>query len=213
MTENQRDRVVHPDGLAVIRKNSTGAMTDFDVTSQRCREPSDSHAELCEEIGGMKSVNSMLCQALKSLTLHARTTGGTAGPDAALMLACEKAEHALSIGGIGKSYMEGADAASEQIRRTDMIHCSCGDAYPSTSYGAGFIDGSGMCPNCDAAIPARDIPAPPDSEVEALRKDAERYRWLRRRIAVSQLSVPGAECSNTVDGIDSGIDAAMERIQ
>lgn len=40
-------------------------------------------------------------------------------------------------------------------------------------------------------------------------KDADRYRWLRSRIAVSQLSVLGAECSNTVDGVDSGIDAAM----
>lgn len=47
---------------------------------------------------------------------------------------------------------------------TNMVHCACGDAYPSTSYGAGFIDGSGMCPNCDAAIPARDIPGPPAAE-------------------------------------------------
>ena len=47
------------------------------------------------------------------------------------------------------------------------------------------------------------------AEVEALRKDAERYRWLRLRIAVSQLSVLGAECSNTVEGVDAGIDTAM----
>lgn len=38
-------------------------------------------------------------------------------------------------------------------------HCACGDIYPVGSYGAGFIDGSGMCPNCDAAIPAQDIAA------------------------------------------------------
>lgn len=35
--------------------------------------------------------------------------------------------------------------------------CPCGDEYPAHSYGAGFIAGSGMCENCDAAIPARDI--------------------------------------------------------
>lgn len=47
------------------------------------------------------------------------------------------------------------------------------------------------------------------AEVEALRKVLQRYRWLRLRIAVSQLSVLGAECSNTVEGVDAGIDAAM----
>lgn len=40
-------------------------------------------------------------------------------------------------------------------------------------------------------------------------KNANRYLWLRSRIAVSQLSVLGAECSNTVEGVDAGIDAAM----
>ncbi len=47
------------------------------------------------------------------------------------------------------------------------------------------------------------------AEVEALRKDAERYRWLRQRIAVSQLRVLGVECSNTLDGVDAGIDSSM----
>lgn len=40
-------------------------------------------------------------------------------------------------------------------------------------------------------------------------KNANRYLWLRSRIATSQLSILGAECSNTVEGVDAGIDAAM----
>lgn len=37
-------------------------------------------------------------EALRGLTMTARTSGGTAGPDAGLMLACETAERALSSG-------------------------------------------------------------------------------------------------------------------
>ncbi|MCO6057358.1 hypothetical protein NG726_11820 [Pseudomonas sp. MOB-449] len=48
------------------------------------------------------------------------------------------------------------------------------------------------------------------TDIEALRMDAGRYRFLRVRIAASQLSVLGAECSsNTVEGVDAGIDAAI----
>lgn len=59
-----------------------------------------------------------------------------------------------------------APPAAEQ---QDITHCACGDAYPSTSYGAGFIDGSGMCPNCDAAIPARDISAIQTEQPDAVK--------------------------------------------
>ncbi|HBO3547987.1 TPA: hypothetical protein L4S33_000124 [Pseudomonas aeruginosa] len=37
------------------------------------------------------------------------------------------------------------------------VRCSCGDEYPADSYDAGFIAGSGMCQNCDAALPPKDI--------------------------------------------------------
>lgn len=33
----------------------------------------------------------------------------------------------------------------------------CGSVFVRESYGAGFIEGSGMCPTCDAAMPAKDI--------------------------------------------------------
>lgn len=44
------------------------------------------------------------------------------------------------------------------------VRCMCGDEYPHDSYGAGFIAGSGMCENCDAAIPAKEPPAAGVSE-------------------------------------------------
>ncbi|MBM9949901.1 hypothetical protein JTL84_12595 [Pseudomonas aeruginosa] len=37
------------------------------------------------------------------------------------------------------------------------VRCSCGDEYPADSYDAGFIAGSGMCQNCDAALTPKDI--------------------------------------------------------
>lgn len=36
----------------------------------------------------------------------------------------------------------------------------CGAVYAKETYGAGFIEGSGMCPACDAAMPAKDIVRP-----------------------------------------------------
>lgn len=40
-----------------------------------------------------------------------------------------------------------------------MVECPlrCGAMYANDSYGAGFIEGSGICPDCDAAMPAKDI--------------------------------------------------------
>ncbi|MGC3581307.1 hypothetical protein ACPTKM_28410 [Pseudomonas aeruginosa] len=37
------------------------------------------------------------------------------------------------------------------------VRCPCGDEFPADSYDAGFIAGSGMCQNCDAALPPKDI--------------------------------------------------------
>lgn len=43
-----------------------------------------------------------------------------------------------------------------------MVECPhrCGSMFAKESYGAGFIEGSGMCPACDAAMPAKDIVSP-----------------------------------------------------
>ncbi|MCF3988122.1 hypothetical protein [Pseudomonas aeruginosa] len=37
------------------------------------------------------------------------------------------------------------------------VRCPCGDEFQADSYDAGFIAGSGMCQNCDAALPPKDI--------------------------------------------------------
>lgn len=54
---------------------------------------------------GLRRVVASLGEALRGLTFAARTSGGTAGPDAGLMAACEKAEHALSLVGIGQAML------------------------------------------------------------------------------------------------------------
>ena len=66
-------------------------------------------------------------------------------------------------------------AAGEQaVRWPDHVPCGCGDLYPANSYGAGFIDGRGMCENCDAAASctSSSTTAHPDASalVEALEK-------------------------------------------
>lgn len=43
------------------------------------------------------------------------------------------------------------------INELTDVRCPCGDEYPADSYDAGFIAGSGMCQNCDAALPPKDI--------------------------------------------------------
>lgn len=57
-----------------------------------------------------RSVIGMLGKALKRLTFAARTSGGTAGPDAELMAACDQAEEALTL----KAMSVAADAAPPQ---------------------------------------------------------------------------------------------------
>lgn len=44
-----------------------------------------------------------LGRAMRRLVIAARTSGGTAGPDAELMAACAQAEDAMSVGAIGRA--------------------------------------------------------------------------------------------------------------
>ncbi|MBF2946151.1 hypothetical protein HKT30_01670 [Pseudomonas aeruginosa] len=50
------------------------------------------------------------------------------------------------------------------------VRCPCGAEFQADSYDAGFIAGSGMCQNCDAAMPPKDIPAPAE-QAEAERPE------------------------------------------
>ncbi|MBD1554687.1 ead/Ea22-like family protein [Pseudomonas typographi] len=49
------------------------------------------------------------------------------------------------------------------------------------------------------------------AENEGLRKDAERYRWLRGRVPGSAYRVAGVIYSEGGDGVDAAIDAAMSK--
>lgn len=48
-----------------------------------------------------------------------------------------------------------------------------------------------------------------DKQIEALRKDAERYRWLRARLPGSAYRIAGVIYSEGGSGVDMAIDAAM----
>lgn len=67
--------------------------------------------ERAEDAGGLLNVIAQMAGALKRLTFCARTTGGVAGQDALLMMACDDAEKILSLGSLGAAFMAGADAA------------------------------------------------------------------------------------------------------
>lgn len=48
------------------------------------------------------------------------------------------------------------------------------------------------------------------ARLRAAEKDAGRYQWMRKRISLSQYHILGAELtSNTPEGVDAAIDAAM----
>lgn len=86
------------------------------------------------DIIAFKGAISSLGEACKKLTFCARTTGGTAGPDADLMGACEAAENALSLVGVSKAmdYIEDLKAENERLRidsaRLDRLEMEC-EAY------------------------------------------------------------------------------------
>ena len=46
-------------------------------------------------------------------------------------------------------------------------------------------------------------------EIERLRKNDERYRWLRRKYAAGQETYFAESCADSEDGIDAEIDAKM----
>lgn len=82
----------------------------------------------------------------------------------------------------------------------EIIWCACGDGYAANSYGAGFMDANeGVCANCDAANKGV------EPDLDTLRKDAKRYRWLRRA-GTKAIALVAEHC---LDALDEAIDAAM----
>lgn len=82
----------------------------------------------------------------------------------------------------------------------EIIWCACGDGYPVNSYGAGLMDANeGVCANCDAANQGV------EPDLDTLRKDAKRYRWLRRAGNTKAIALVAEHC---LDALDEAIDAA-----
>ncbi len=108
-------RPVAPDVEKVIRALEAmleGQMHLADAPSAEWLYVAELAAGQAEDAAGSTSVQAMLGAALKRLTFAARTSGGTAGPDAELIAACEQAEHAMSFVGIGQAYMAGVNSLS-----------------------------------------------------------------------------------------------------
>ncbi|HGK8831771.1 TPA: hypothetical protein ACLG2D_005624 [Pseudomonas aeruginosa] len=83
------------------------------------------------------------------------------------------------------------------------VRCPCGAEFQADSYDAGFIAGSGMCQNCDAALPPKDIctcpsgngslrhPCPAHPAVEQAGGDERVIGWRERILAAHPNSDPG----------------------
>tara|TARA_R100001143_G_scaffold31127_1_gene30216 strand:+ start:36440 stop:37600 length:1161 start_codon:yes stop_codon:yes gene_type:complete len=70
---------------------------------------------------GIQAVANQLREALKGLTFAARISGGTAGPDKGLKDACDRAEKALSLGGIAGTFIRAAGYPPQPLTVPDAI--------------------------------------------------------------------------------------------
>lgn len=122
---------------------------------------------------------SALGEALKKLTFCARTV--TDGPDQALMAACDAAENALSLGGVSRAidYIEGLKSENKELK----------EKY-------------------EAARDRQNSITALKAENEALRKDAERYRWLRDEASPADVEFFSHQSSH---GFENEVDAAMSK--
>ncbi|WP_448679972.1 hypothetical protein [Pseudomonas nicosulfuronedens] len=110
-----------------------------------------------QELAGVKAILNDMADALKRLTFHARTTGGTAGPDAALMNACERAERILSLGGMGAAFMRGCDEHESQPSPAPELELERGTVYVEARRCSGCghagvndgADGLSACGHCE----------------------------------------------------------------
>lgn len=128
-------------------------------------------------------------------------------PDLELQAAADEAFRALEKAGDripdAREYMAARDGFREgaawQARLNASpvqqvivpVACSCGREYPANSYSAGFISGSGMCEECDAAMPAKDIPPKASAWVPAVLDEYER----QTKTLPCQHEIPERGCS------------------
>lgn len=74
--------------------------------------------ELRNDLVTFKGCIYTLGEAAKKLCFNARTSGGTPGPDQALMDACGEVEHAISLVGVSRAidYVEGLGAENKSLK-------------------------------------------------------------------------------------------------
>ena len=87
------------------------------------------------------------------------------------------------------------------------------DAYSRARMGLGMIvHEASFCDGFDRGylVRTREVTAL-QAEIEALRKDAERYAWLRSRMPGAAYRVEGIIYSQGGSGVDAGIDAAIAK--
>lgn len=141
-------------------------------TLGKCPECEDRIA--CE--AGSIAMYSTLAAALKRLTFAARTSGGTAGPDAELMAACAQAEDALSMGSAGRAFMEAAgktpsfaqeNAAFEEWRKLQMSVLS--EEGAAAFYRLGSVQWSGWQARASLSAP---------SHGEQVRESEPDFYWV-----------------------------------
>ncbi|HBO1776647.1 TPA: hypothetical protein L4F77_001169 [Pseudomonas aeruginosa] len=92
------------------------------------------------------------------------------------------------------------------------VRCPCGAEFQADSYDAGFIAGSGMCQNCDAAMPPKDIPAPAE-QAEAERPEVAEVAFVLRNIgAMDAEDIDGDNVDlrfEDAEGRDTGCDVSI----
>ncbi|MDU3622693.1 MAG: hypothetical protein E7G05_16005 [Pseudomonas aeruginosa] len=78
------------------------------------------------------------------------------------------------------------------------VRCPCGAEFQADSYDAGFIAGSGMCQNCDAALPPKDICTCPSGD-GSLRHPCPAHPAVEQAGGDEREAKPGLFCRDCGD--------------
>lgn len=123
-------------------------MQAIQLTAQHCQDQADNHVA---EIDGLPRLGALLQPAqMRQLARQLIQIANDADQGAALNASVDVADSRFEIP---------VQGWGEPLPPEPLVECPhrCGSVYTKESYGAGFIGGSGMCPACDAAMPANDI--------------------------------------------------------
>lgn len=135
------------------------------------------------------------------------------------LIQCDRPHSLLAAVDVAENRFEAPVAGwGDPVPPEPPVECPhrCGSVYVKESYGAGFIEGSGMCPACDAAMPPKDITR--TVQVCKLGNCGKAYDSPEARRAYSYTDQPGnlealklgaacisASMAAAGDGIDRGL--------